>query len=170
MKSSIAKRALAPAALAAAALVAPAQPALAAPAVPQPIEVKYTAPCPGSKENFLTFEAAGKVGEITLSGGRKIYTAPGLRVTVTGPTGESRTYIATGATRTTNLDGGNVLFTATGSNVITVPEINGHSAGVYYTAGTVNWILDADGDEVGGMFTGKGKVTDLCKLLAPVRG
>jgi hypothetical protein len=169
MKTSSITRALAPAALAAAALVAPAQPALAAPAVPEPIEVDYTAPCPGSPDNFLSFTAVGKVGEITLPGGRKIYTAPGLRVTVTGPTGDSRTYIATGATKTQKLDGGNVLFTATGTNIITVPDINGHPAGVYYTAGTFNWILDANGDEVGDKFTGKGKVTDLCQLLAPVR-
>lgn len=166
MKSTIA-RTLAPAALAAAALAAPV-PAVAATPVPQPIVYEYTAPCPGSEDNILAFTAVGKMGEITLPGGRKIYTAPGLRVTVTGPTGESRTYIATGATTTENLNDGNTLFTATGTNVIMVPEINDHPAGVYYTAGTVNWILDADGNEVGDMFTGKGKVTDLCKLLAPV--
>ena len=91
---------------------------------------------------------------------------PNLRATITGPTGKTANYVVTGVNHIQNLADGGQYITATGSNVITVPEDNGHPAGVYYTAGTVSWTLNADGTERGGMFTGTGQVVDVCAELA----
>lgn len=166
MKTTIA-RTLAPAALAAASLVAPAQSAFAAPAVPGPVEVTIDAVCSGEPDFEVTLTATGKGGFISLPGGRAITTSPNLRVTVTGPTGKSVTYVATGANRIESASDDGLFITATGRNVITVPEANGHDAGVYVTSGTVSWTLNSDFSERGGMFTGSGQATNICPLVAP---
>jgi len=167
MKTTIA-RTLAPAALAAAALVAPAQPAFAAPAVPGPVDPKpIEAVCSGNPDFEVTLTPTGKGGFISLPGGRFITTSPDLRVTVTGPTGKSVTYVATGANRIESASDDGLFITATGRNVITVPEVNGHDAGVYVTSGTVSWTLNSDFSERGGMFTGSGQATNICPLVAP---
>ncbi|MCQ6269223.1 hypothetical protein M8J71_01720 [Pseudarthrobacter sp. R1] len=163
MKTSSITRALAPAALAAAALVAPAPAALAA-ATPGPIEGSFSVPCPGFK---VVLSANGKVGVVTLPGDREKIIWPGLSITVTDNSGESITYTgASGVTHIQYLDDGSQFVTATGPNVVTVPRANGHPAGVYFTTGNVSWTLDRRGREVGGMFTGKGTVTDICAALA----
>lgn len=160
-------RTVAPAALAAAALVAPTQSAVAAPAVPVPFEATIQATCSGSPDFNVILTAVGKGGFISLPGGRAITTSPNLRVTVTGPTGKSVTYVATGANRIEAAPDSGLFITATGRNVITVPEANGHLAGVYVTSGTVSWTLNSDLSERGGMFTGSGQATNICPLVAP---
>jgi hypothetical protein len=92
-----------------------------------------------------------------------------LRVTITGPepTYKSVSYVATGAVEAQKLPDGNYYYTATGRNVVSVPETNGHPKGLFLTIGTVSWTLDAAGNEVGDMFSGKGTVTDVCQLVAP---
>lgn len=162
MKTTIA-RTLAPAALAAAALVAPAPAAVAANA-PGPIAGSFPVPCPDF-DALLT--ADGKVKSISLPGDREKIIWPGLSVTVSRESGESVTYTgAAGVTHIQYLSDGGQFVTATGRNIITVPKANGHDVGVYYTAGTVSWTLDRKGNEVGGMFSGSGKVTDICLALA----
>ncbi|MGY4543756.1 hypothetical protein ACVWY0_003699 [Arthrobacter sp. UYNi723] len=162
MKTTI-TRALAPAALAAAALVAPAPPAVAA-ATPGPIAGSFTVPCPGFK---VVLTADGKVGSIALPGDRGKIIWPGLSIIVTAKSGKSVTYQgATGVTHTETLSDGGQYVTATGRNVITVPKANGHPVGVFFTIGTVSWILNADGTERGDMFSGSGTVTDVCAELA----
>ena len=135
--------------------------AFAGSAVPEPIEVSFTAPCPGFDAEL---QAAGKIGVINLPGDRQFLTAPDLGVTVTGP-GGSASYVITGVTMIQNLSDGGQFVTATGPNLITVPKANGHPAGLYYTTGTVSWTLDKKGREVGGMFTGSGTVTDVCAVV-----
>ncbi|MCO4254605.1 hypothetical protein [Pseudarthrobacter cellobiosi] len=162
MKTTI-TRALAPAALAAAALVAPVPPAVAA-AAPGPIAGSFTVPCPGFK---VVLTADGKVGVIDLPGDRAKIIWPGLTVTLTAKSGESITYEgASGVTHIEPASDGGQYVTATGRNIITVPKANGHPLGVYFTIGTVNWTLNADGSERGGMFTGTGTVVDVCAELA----
>lgn len=165
MKTISITRSLVLSALAAGALAAPAQPALAA-ATPGPIVASFSAPCPGFE---VQFSGTGKVGVIPLPGDRLTLIWPKLSVTITGPgpAYKSVSYVATGVNHIKNLPDGSQYITATGPNVITVPEANGHPAGVYYTTGTVSWTLNPDGTEQGGMFTGKGTVTDVCQLVAP---
>jgi len=154
------KRWLAPIAITAG-LVAGAGPAVAA--APTPVDVTFTWPCPGFD---ATLHATGKGGNINLPGDRVTLTGPGLRVTVTGPTGESVSYVITGATHIQNLHNGGQDVTATGRNVVLVPEANGHPAGLFLTVGTVSWTLNPDGSEKT-LFSGQGKVTDVCQLVAP---
>lgn len=154
------KRWLAPIAIAAG-LVAGAGPAVAA-ATPTPLDVTFTSPCPGFD---ATLHATGKGGTITLPGDRVTITGPDLRVTVTGPTGKSVSYVITGATHVQNLADGSQVVTATGRNVVLVPEANGHPAGLFLTVGTVSWTLNPDGSE-NSVFSGRGKVTDVCQLVA----
>lgn len=163
MKTSRITRGLALSALAAGALAVPAQPAVAA-ATPGPIVASFSAPCPGFE---VQFSGTGKVGVIPLPGDRLTLIWPKLGVTITGPTGKSVSYVATGVNHIQNLPDGSQYITATGPNVITVPEANGHPAGVYYTTGTVSWTLNPDGSEQGDMFSGNGNVTDVCQLVAP---
>ncbi|MET3172386.1 UNVERIFIED_ORG: hypothetical protein ABIB52_000210 [Arthrobacter sp. UYCu721] len=163
MKTSNITRGLALSAFAAAALVAPAQPAVAA-ATPEPIVASFSTDCPGFE---VLFSGTGKVGVIPLPGDRLTLIWPKLGVTITGPTGKSVSYVATGVNHIQNLPDGSQYITATGPNVITVPEDNGHPAGVYYTTGTVSWTLNPDGSEQGDMFSGNGRVTDVCQLVAP---
>ncbi|MBE4717212.1 MULTISPECIES: hypothetical protein [unclassified Pseudarthrobacter] len=163
MKTSSITRSLALSALAAGALVAPAHPAIAA-AAPQPIAVSYYESCPGFK---VLVTADGKVGVIDLPGDRAKIIWPGLTVTLTAKSGESITYEgASGVTHIKPASDGGQYVTATGRNIITVPKANGHPLGVYFTIGTVNWTLNADGTERGGMFTGTGTVVDVCAELA----
>ncbi|HEX9229331.1 MAG TPA: hypothetical protein VF885_22255 [Arthrobacter sp.] len=156
------KRWLAPIAIAAGLAAAGAGPAVAA-AVPTPIDVTFTDPCPGFD---ATLHATGKGGTIVLPGDRLTFTGPNLRVTVTGPTGKSVSYVITGATHVQILPDDGQAVTATGRNLIRVPEANGHDAGLFLTVGTVSWTLNPDGSE-NTLFSGKGKVTDVCALVAP---
>lgn len=163
MKTTSIIRSLALSALATGALVVPAQPALAERSFEEIPTGTFAVPCPDSE---LTVAAAGKYAVIELPGGRTKTIWPGVSITVTGESGESVTFEGTaGLTHTTPLSNGNQLFTATGRNFITVPDANDHPVGVFLTIGTVSWILDENEDEVGGMFTGTGRVTDLCALL-----
>jgi hypothetical protein len=157
------KRWLAPLTLAVAAgLAAGAGPAVAA-ATPTPVEFTFTSPCPGFD---ATLHATGKGGTIDLPGDRQTLTGPNLRVTITGPTGTSVSYVITGATHVQNLPDGSQYVTATGRNVLLVPEANGHPAGLFLTIGTVSWTLNPDGSE-NTLFSGNGTVTDVCQLVAP---
>jgi hypothetical protein len=175
------KRWLAPLTLAVAAGLAAgasAGPAVAAPptdnlAVPVPVG---TDPFPIDCQDFdLTAQLSGKAGALLLPGGRTTFTGPNLRITLTGPTGKTVTYVITGATHVTELSDGSFDVTATGLNTIIVPFIpddpatsvvEGHDAGLFFTSGTMSWKLNADGTEKE-LFSGTGRVTDVCALLAP---
>jgi hypothetical protein len=156
------KRWLAPLAIAAG-LATGAGPAVAAAATPVPVDVTFTQPCPTFD---ATLHATGKGGTIVLPGDRLTFTGPNLRVTITGPTGKSVSYVITGATHVQILPDRSQNVTATGRNVILVPEANGHPAGLFLTVGTVSWKLNPDGSE-NTLFSGKGLVTDVCQLVAP---
>ncbi|SDK70733.1 hypothetical protein SAMN04487916_102234 [Arthrobacter sp. ov407] len=158
------KRWLAPITVAVAALLAAgAGPAVAAPATPTPVDqTPFPIACPTFN---LQAQLSGKGGTIVLPGNRTTFTGPNLRITLTGPTGKTVTYVITGATHVTTLPDGSLDVTATGRNTIIVPNANGHPAGLFLTTGTMHWTLNPDLTERT-LFSGKGTVTDVCKLLA----
>ncbi|WP_166870243.1 MULTISPECIES: hypothetical protein [unclassified Salinibacterium] len=168
------KRWLTPIATVAVALgfAAGASPAVAAPARPAPVELSFDMTCPTFDPQDPIFiikaQASGKIGIIELPGDRTKVTGPNLRVTLTGPapTLKTVTYVITGVTHITTLPDGGQDVTATGKNLITVPDANGHPEGVFLTTGTVSWTLNADGSERK-LFSGSGQVVDVCQLLAP---
>jgi hypothetical protein len=157
------KRWLAPITLAvAAALSASAGPAVAA-ATPVPVDqTPFTIDCPTF---VLQAQLSGKAGTVVLPGDRVAFTGPNLRITLTGPTGKTVTYVITGVTHVTTLQDGSLDVTATGRNTIIVPNANGHPAGLFLTTGTMHWTLNPDFSERT-LFSGTGTVTDVCKLLA----
>ncbi|WP_157357010.1 hypothetical protein [Arthrobacter sp. U41] len=124
---------------------------------------EFSWPCP---DFVADLDVTGKAGTIVLPGDRLTFTGPDLRVTVSGPTGKSVSYVITGATHVQILADGGQLVTATGRNVVLVPETEDHSAGLFLTVGTVSWTLNPDGSE-NTLFSGEGKVTDVCALVAP---
>lgn len=78
-------------------------------------------------------------------------------------TGESITFVITGATHIDTSDSGLHVVTSTGRNVLIVPEE--HREGLYLTQGTVTFVLADRGRQVSA-FEGPGQVTDICALLA----
>jgi hypothetical protein len=106
----------------------------------------------------------GGSGVNELPGGAIIITAPNQRVTLTNvQTGESVTYVITGATHVDTSDPGLLAVTSTGRNVLIVPV--GDREGLYLTQGTVKFVLDDKGRQVSA-FEGPGTVTAICALLA----
>lgn len=155
----IMKRWLTPIALAAG-LAAGVGPALAAP--PTPADASFEWPCP----NFVVrVDATGLFKPIVLPGNRYVYAWPNLRVTVTSPNGNSASYVATGASHVETLPNGNTKWTATGRNLLFVPQTLGHPSGLFLTTGNVSFVLDPQGAEVE-LFSGTGRVLDVCQALS----
>lgn len=112
----------------------------------------------------IKITVTGGSGVNELPGGATIITAPNQRVTLTNvKTGESVSFVITGATHIDASDPGLLVVTSTGNNVLTVPE--GPTEGVFFTQGTVTFVLDDKGRQVSA-FEGPGKVTDICAILA----
>lgn len=112
----------------------------------------------------IEITVTGKSGVNDLPGGATIITAPGQEATLTNiKTGESVTYVITGATHIDTSSPGLQVITSTGRNVLIVPE--GDREGLYLTLGTVTFVLDNKGRQVSA-FEGPGQVTDICALLA----
>lgn len=133
-------------------------------APPEPIDVTFEWPCPDFE---ATLTATGKSGVISLPGDRFKVIAPNQRVTITNPeTGEAVSYVITGVTHVATQPDDSFAVTATGLNVVLVPEDNGHDAGLFLTRGTVNWTLNPDGSERTLFSSQGGQVTDVCKLIA----
>lgn len=89
-----------------------------------------------------------------------------MRLTIANPqTGEAVSYLITGVTHVATQPDDSCAVTATGLNVILVPEANGHDAGLFLTRGTVNWTLNPDGSERTLFISEGGQVTDVCELL-----
>ena len=161
------KRWLAPiAVVVAAALSASAGPAVAAPPGP-PVPPSITWPCPQFTEP-VRLDLSGRSKTIDLPGGRQMIASPGLRVTVTAPNGHTASYLITGGTHVTFLpDKINPTIlevTATGLNLLLVPEANGHPSGLALIKGNVNYAITPTGDEIR-PFSGTGKVFDVCQAL-----
>ncbi|WP_175637491.1 hypothetical protein [Sinomonas mesophila] len=136
----------------------------AAAAPPQNIDVTFEWPCP---DFDATLHVTGKSGFISVPGGFKLI-APDQTVTITGPTGETVSYVITGVTHVEVLSDGSLDVTATGLNVVLVPDVKKkHPAGLFLTTGTVSWTLNPDFSEKT-LFTSEGgTVTDVCELIAP---
>jgi hypothetical protein len=95
----------------------------------------------------------GAASTVTLTG-----PAPASKVVHFSQNGTIRVAIASN-----NFD---LIFTATGRNLIIVPAHPGYPGGLFLTVGKVGWTLDGPVYPNGGL-TGPGSVTDVCQLLAP---
>jgi hypothetical protein len=153
------KRRVAPLVLAAA-LLAGAGTAAAAP--PEPISGTFTSPCPGFN---ATLTVTGKTATISLPGGRFKVISPDQKVTITGPSAETVSYVITGVTHVEIQPDGSYAVTATGPNVVLVPKTKSHPAGLFLTTGTVSWTLNPDGSERTLFSSQGGQVTDVCALI-----
>jgi hypothetical protein len=154
------KRWLAPLTLAAA-LAAGSGTAVAAP--PTPVDPR---PFPLDCATFsVTAQLTGKGKTITLPRNRLIAVSANFRISLTGPSGKTASYVINGSTHVSIQPDGSQEIKSTGKNVIIVPAANGHPAGLFLTTGNVNYALNADGTEKR-LFSG-GKATDICALLAP---
>jgi hypothetical protein len=114
---------------------------------------------------------SGKAKVIDLPGDAQIFTSPGQSVTLTNRKNQkSVTYVITGSSHVTYfpnaVDPKRVTVSATGRNVLTIPldDPNGR-AGIYLTVGNVTYVLDGNGNQLEA-FTGPGKVTNICRVLA----
>lgn len=109
----------------------------------------------------------GKGKAVDLPGDRTILPAPGQKVTFTNTlTGESVSYVITGATHQQTLANDDVLSTVTGRNTL----VNGGGSvrpGIFLVVGTFHFTLDAAGNEVEVFnLDGPGQVTDVCAVLS----
>lgn len=137
----------------------------AAAAPPEPIDVTFEWPCP---DFDATLHVTGKSGAISLPGDRFKFISPDQRVTITGPTGETVSYVITGVVHVEVQSDESLDVTATGLNVVLVPEVKKkHPAGLFLTNGTVSWTLNPDGSERTLFSSQGGTVTDVCELIAP---
>ncbi len=125
------------------------------------IPPEIVAQFPGHCSFPIQLELSGKGKEITLPDDRRIFTSPGLHVTVTNlDTGEQATFNITGTFHeTTNPQNGEVTTRITGRNLLFDPE-----AGVVLTIGNFSFVFDAEGNLVQ-PFKGEGQVIDVCALL-----
>lgn len=158
------KSRLVPFALAAALLAGTGSSAAAPPGPVDPDPFEW--PCPGF---IAELTATGKFGVISLPGDRFKVIAPNQRVTIMNPeSSKTVSYVITGVTHVQKIesDADYLNVTATGLNVILVPEANGHSAGLFFTKGKATWTLNLDGSERTLFSSQGGQVTDVCKLIA----
>lgn len=134
----------------------------AAAAAPEPISGTFTSPCPGFD---ATLTVTGKTATLSLPGDRLKYISPDQKVTITGPSGETVSYVITGVTHVEVQPDGSYAVTATGPNVILVPKTKEHPAGLFLTTGTVSWTLNPNGSERTLFSSQGGQVTDVCELI-----
>jgi hypothetical protein len=142
-----------------ASIFAAAAPAVAAPSGP-PISVSGS----GTFTNCgfpVTGEVTGKVKNITTPSGDVISTSPGLKITLTGPTGKTVKLVITGVLFFSFPSDDVVEVKATGNNLLQLPS----PAGLILTRGNVNFAVDPQGNELR-RFSGSGTATNICPLLA----
>jgi hypothetical protein len=116
---------------------------------------------------------SGKVTTNVLPNGTTLYGSPNLKIALTGPTGTTMNFVITGTQFVTPIPGTgtgvpgteNLFVKVTGLNLVSVPEVNGHPAGLFLTSGNVNWVLDSNFEEIR-VFSGGGKIIDICELFA----
>jgi hypothetical protein len=109
----------------------------------------------------LQLEVSGKEKRITQPDGSLIITSPGLDVTATNEiTGEQARFSITGTFFETTAENGDVTTVITGRNLLFDPD-----AGIVLLSGNFSFVFDADGNLIQA-FEGKGKVIDVCALLA----
>jgi hypothetical protein len=151
-------------ALAVAAVAWPKDASAQLPPPPQPVDNTFTVE--GACEFPVLFEESGQVMDIALPGGEVLRIFPGARSTLTNLAEPSNqvTLRGGGMGRVTppSVEGGDLLVTVTGHNVLVVP-----GEGIFevrqatftlappYDVGSALTILESEG-----------KVTDLCALLA----
>jgi len=152
--------------LAATALAAGAHLASAAGNPNVPFDVTFEANLCPNPAIVMRLTFVGRAHMINLPGNRQITAFPDARTTVTNlVSGNSASYVITGASHVEVLPNGNQQVTATGRNLLIVPNANGHPAGLFLTVGTVTFVLDPAGNEVE-VFSGTGRVVDVCQILA----
>lgn len=136
--------------------------------VPASPPTDYSSFC-GLPDKTLSAQVTGSQKTLTLPGGLLIFVSPNLRISLTNNSnGTTVSYVVTGTSKVTDLGNGLLYVTSNGKNLLSVPEANGHPAGLFLTTGTVNFVIDISGTEVREVrtFTGSGTVVDVCKVLA----
>jgi hypothetical protein len=109
----------------------------------------------------ILFHYTGKAKFIALPGNRSIVTSPGLVVTLTNLDNQNQeTFGITGAFHQDTLSNGNLVTVVTGRNLLFDPL-----AGFVLAIGRFSFAFDATGTLIQPL-QGKGKLTDLCKLLS----
>lgn len=96
-------------------------------------------------------------------------TSSASTITLTGPAPASKVvrYVANGTIRVAlDFRVGDLVYTATGRNLISVPKHEDFAGGVFLTVGRVTWTLNGPVFPNGGL-VGPGTVTDICPLLGP---
>jgi hypothetical protein len=127
----------------------------------RPAEVSGTFQDPGVCAFPLLIEFTGKAKTIELSGGRTIFTSPGLTTTITNRnTGKQETLSITGAFHQTVLENGDVVTVVTGRNLLFDPI-----AGLVLAIGRYSYAFDAAGNLIQPL-QGIGPLIDICELLA----
>ena len=158
-RKTIMKRGLLAVALSAG-FIAGAGPATAA--APEPLDITFSYDCP----NFVvTVQATGSFKVIGVFPDPQIVSSPNLRATMTA-NGNSATYVITGASHIEYLPNDITQTTATGRNLVFVPEANGHPSGVFLTVGNVSFTNKTSDNTEITRFSGTGKVLDVCQALA----
>lgn len=147
-------------------LVAAAGLANAAPPEQYPPNFEFTYLCPNFEVNVAV---TGSYKVIGVYPDPQIISSPNLRATVTAVNGNSATFVITGASHIEYLSNNITKTTATGRNLVFVPEANGHPSGVFLTVGNVSFTNVTNGPNSGAeitRFSGTGKVLDVCQALA----
>ncbi len=109
----------------------------------------------------VLFEVSGKNKAIELPNGDLLFKNPGGRTTLTNldePTNKV-TYVSTGSTRLTELEGGDLRLITTGRTVLFDENI-----GILVPIGRFTLVIDEDGNF--SQPTGNGRLIDACARLA----
>jgi hypothetical protein len=134
---------------------------VAAPNPPTPVDETpfiFSAGC----DFPVLIQLSGKGKAITLSGGRTIFTSPGLNASITNEDNPAHqvTLNITGAFHQTVRANGDVETVVTGRNLLFDPE-----AGFVLARGTFSFVFDAQGNLIQPL-SGQGQLTDVCALLS----
>ena len=108
----------------------------------------------------VLYDVSGKTKVIDLPNGDVLFKYPGVRVTLTNlETGKQLTYVVTGSTRLTELEGGARSLVTTGQTVLSNPDI-----GILVPIGRFTFVIDEEGNF--SQPTGNGRLIDACARLA----
>lgn len=159
-----------------ASIFAAAAPAVAAPSGPPqpPLQTDYVFHCGQAAGGFdIEATVTGRVKDIVIPGDRVISIAPNLNVTLTA-NGKTVSYVITGASHIQFVpnasDPTSVEFKSTGLNLLSFADADKDGpdvSGVVLVSGNFNFAVTGDFQTEIRRYSGPGRVTDVCAVLAP---